>query len=308
MHNKYWIFFKKAGILLLLMVALDIGIGKLLEHYFFNMKSGETARITYGMTQAREEALIFGSSTANHHYIPSILNDSLHLSTYNLGIDGEGILFHYCLLKNILQRTSPGIILLNIDIDEFEESVNRYDKLNVLLPYYQLNKDIQPVINLRRRFEKFKAFSNLYRYNSYILPILLNNLIHRQDSSRSGYLPLNQTNSPVPLSNQGEDVSNLDSIRIKYFHLFIQEAKKSGSRVVVLISPIYRANRNIISKTISLASNICESENVPFINNVDLEPFNDHPEYFRDPFHLIHSGAQLYTKYIASLMVRDLGL
>ena len=39
-------------------------------------------RIERGVT---EDVVIFGTSRANHHYIPSILSDTLQMSVYNAG-------------------------------------------------------------------------------------------------------------------------------------------------------------------------------------------------------------------------------
>lgn len=56
--------------------------------------------------------LIFGSSRAAHHYVPSILSDSLDMSCYNCGMDGNGIIYGYGKLKTITARYYPKIVIL----------------------------------------------------------------------------------------------------------------------------------------------------------------------------------------------------
>ena len=58
--------------------------------------------------------LIFGSSRAAHHYVPSILSDSLDMSCYNCGLDGNGIIYGYGKLKTITARYYPKIVILDI--------------------------------------------------------------------------------------------------------------------------------------------------------------------------------------------------
>ena len=57
------------------------------------------------------EIVILGSSRASHHYVPSILTDSLGMSCVNLGMDGKGILYNYALFNMLVQYNSPRIII-----------------------------------------------------------------------------------------------------------------------------------------------------------------------------------------------------
>lgn len=298
MNKGYIGFFKKTVVLILLLIATDILLGKLLAHFYFKMKTGQTARITYAMTKADEELIVFGSSRANHNYVPDILEDSLKLSVYNAGVDGQSILYHYCVLKNIKLRSDPKIILLDININEFENSEIAYNKLYALLPYYNLYENIRPVVNLRSPYESVKTISSLYRYNSFILPIVINNTVSRTDDSQKGYIPLYKTlatdfSSRPPIHNNIE----LDTVKVNMFRSFLQEAKQSNSRVCVFISPIYR-DQHKLSPTITMAEQIAKQENVSFFDHSKSSLFNEHPEYFQDELHLNNKGAEIYTRLI----------
>ena len=281
------------------MVALDISLGYLLQHYYLKMNTGEASRITYSITKASEEMFIFGSSRANHNYIPDILEDSLHLSAYNSGTDGQNILFDYCVLQSIRERTKPKIIILDLNINEFEESRLGYDKLNVLLPYYKTNKNIQPVINLRSPYEKFKTMSNLYRYNSFALTILINNIIKRKDDSRKGYVPLYNTINTTLEKPMAVKRLPLDTVKVNVFRSFLKEAKKDNCRVFVFISPIFQKDIPV-SETVLTAEAICKQESVYFKSYTGFPVFNDHADYFQDRSHLNNKGAEVYTKIIST--------
>ncbi len=297
--KNYIIFFKKFVILLLVMIAIDLLLGKLLAHFYFKMKTGESSRITYAMTKANEEIIVFGSSRANHNYVPDILEDSFHLKAYNAGIDGQSILFHYCILKNIQLRTKPRIIILDLKVDEFEKSELAYNRLYALLPYYTVCKNIQPIVNLRSPYESVKSLSNLYRYNSFILPVILNNILSRTDDSKKGYVPLNKSlDSNLLLLSARKKNIILDTVKVNIFRSFIKEAKELNGNVFVFISPIYQKNSTITS-TIATAEKICSEENILFINYCETPFFNDHPEYFQDIFHLNNHGAKIFTHMIS---------
>lgn len=304
---NYFIFFKKILLLLILVIVSDLFLGKLLEHFYFKMKIGQTARITYAITRAEEALIVFGSSRANHNYVPELLEDCLHLSTYNAGIDGQSIPFHLSVLKCIKPRSSPAIIILDLNTDEFTKSTLAYDRLYALLPYYYSHKEIQPVINLRSEFEPLKAWSQLYRYNSFILPILFNNIMHRADDSKKGYVPLYKTlaNQVHPIPIKIDTV--LDPEKIELFKSFIKEATNSNCRVFVFVSPIFQET-STISSTINAAENICKQEQVSFINHSGLKDFKGHPEYFQDIFHLNKWGAEIYTRVVSEEIRQNMNM
>ncbi len=298
MNKKYTCFFKNIIFLLILLVVIDITLGKVLEDFYFKMKTGQSARITYAITKADEQIIIFGSSRANHNYVPSILEDSLHLTAYNAGIDGQSILYHYCILKNIKLRTTPKIIILDLNINEFEKGELAYNRLYALLPYYNKYKTIQPIINIRNTFESIKAISNLYRYNSFILPIILNNTMNRIEDAQKGFLPLYKIMKPTIETTYSTKLGEgLDTVKLNIFKDFIREAKEGGCKVFVFLSPIYKIQSSK-SLTMISAEQICKDEQVSFINYINSSAFNLHPQYFQDELHLNYDGAGFYTRMI----------
>src|SRR5579885_1123861 len=63
-----------------MLFLLDFVIGSALRYFYFKQDSGLLYRTTYSMDSTRAEILIFGSSTANHHYVPGLFTNNLHLS------------------------------------------------------------------------------------------------------------------------------------------------------------------------------------------------------------------------------------
>jgi len=242
---------------------------------------------------------VFGSSRAIHHYEPTVLEDSLKLTTYNAGRDGQGILYCYAVLKSILKRDTSRAIILDINLGEFIQSQNSYNRLSVLLPYYKTNRQVRPVVNLKSRYEKIKTFSSLYCYNSLALSIVLNNLIKRNETIKKGYQPLFKIlNKPLKEGNYSEDVGNIDSIKVNYFRYFIKDALSANCKIYVFVSPIYYLNDSL-DTSVQIARQICEQYNVQFSDYSQSSVFLKHPEYFQDISHLNNEGAKIYSSMVS---------
>lgn len=299
LKNPYFIFFKKLFVLFIILVVADNALGNLLNYFFLKIKSGETSRTTYAINKADERLIVFGSSRAIHHYEPTVLEDSLKLTVYNAGRDGQGILYCYGILKSILARDTPQKIILDINLGEFIQSQNSYNRLSVLLPYYKTNREVRPVVNLKSRYEKIKTFSSLYCYNSLVLSIMLNNLIQRNETITKGYQPLFKIlNKPLKEGDYSADEGNIDTVKVNYFRYFIKDALSANCNVHVFVSPIYYINDSL-DASIQIAKQICKQYNVQVSDYSQSPFFLKHPEYFQDISHMNNEGAKIYSSMVS---------
>src|ERR1700750_706899 len=127
---------KKISLFIVLMVVLDWSIGYLLKKEYYSQKSGWDFRTTYVIDSVKSDVLILGSSRALHHYDPNIIQDSLHMTAYNGGRDGCEMFYDYGVLTSALKRYHPKLVVLDMRPSEFEKDQDGYDRLNMLLPYY----------------------------------------------------------------------------------------------------------------------------------------------------------------------------
>lgn len=277
-------------------LVMDFAIGRILRYFYFKEMSGPHYPITYAMEKTEADVLVFGSSRAIDHYVPEICEASLKMSFYCAGKDNMGILYQAAVLKSVLKRYSPKIIIL--DFPGFETEENEYDRLSLLLPYYRTHEEIRSIIELRSPFEKIKLISEIYPFNSQILYTAIGNLeinkIKKADNNNyvADYTEWKLELDSIPHSN----TKALDSNSIAYFREFIKDAKESGAQVFIVHSPLFQKYYN--NREIDICNQICNSENVPFWDYSKDTLFLQNKQLFKDVLHLNHKGAILFSNLI----------
>lgn len=288
-------FFIKLGLFLLLLMLLDMGIGRIIAYYYNKISWGPSYRTSYALNKADQDVIILGSSRAQHHYIPSIMRDSLHMSCYNAGRDGQAIFYASAALKCILERKAPRLIILDVITRELVKDDSFYDRLSVLAPYYDTHPEIRPIVQLKGPFEVIKQHSLLYRYNSQLFVIAGSNRKKKKEESVDGYIPLYErlkdtTMLPFPAS---EYSAEFDSVKINSLKTIIADAAAAGSKLIVMVSPVYYHVKS--TPNMQLVQHICEAGGVQFIDNTQQL---QRPDYYCDRYHLSDNGAHEYTRLV----------
>jgi hypothetical protein len=284
-------------LVIIIVFVLDFVIGKTLRYYYFKESSGAHFRTTYSMEETDANILVFGSSRASHHYIPEIFEDSLKMSFYNTGRDGNGIYFQAAILKSILKRYIPKIIIWDYSGD-FKIGSDDYDRLSSLLPYFETHEEIRGIIELKSPFERIKLLSEIYAFNSQILTILIGNLDinKKRKSDNKGYIALNKEWQSEIDSVISKSEYEIDSNKIFAFNEFIKTAKKAGINIYVIYSPVYQKYNR--SQEIDICKNICNYENIPFWNFSKDTLFLNNKHLFQDIVHLNNNGALFFSNLV----------
>lgn len=296
--SDYTLFSTKIIIFIILLVSFDFIIGKTLDFFYFKQNSGAFYRTTYSIEKTDQDILIFGSSRANHHYRPDIFEKQLHLSCYNVGREGCFIFYNYAVLKSVLKRHSPKIIILDIVSNVFEKEQGSYDNLSSLLPYYNSHPEIHDIIELKSPFEKIKLLSSIYPFNSSVLTIAAGNTNFNMKRTYDikGYVPLSgKWNKPIKLANS-EDYE-LDSNKVKVFESFIQDCQKSQTKLYVICSPNYEIFNQNDPSYIQLKS-ITKKYKIDFFDHYN-DPLFNNGSLFNDPLHMNDDGAKIFSEIIA---------
>jgi hypothetical protein len=283
---------------LFLIVAFDGIIGYSLRTYYFKQSSGVLSRTTYAISSVKTPGLILGSSRASHHFISDVLSDSLKMPFYNAGKDGQSIFYHYAVLKGVLKRYAPKIVVLDLLNDELDFKQESYDRLSELLPYYKTYADLAPIVKLRGPFEQYKLRSQIYPFNSLLLSIAIGNTSFNKKRfvEINGYLPLIGTYKNPITQEKKAQYEEIDSNKVNIYKAVINDCKAQQVKLIFTISP-YLQNKKVTRSTI-LAKQIALANNVPFFDHSHDAVFVLKPRYFWDMVHLNSEGALIFTHQV----------
>ena len=296
--------FKNLIIFFVIFIILDYCAGFILEHLYFNSHYGAHHHTTYALEKTEADILVFGSSRANHHYVPEIYSDTLGLSFYNTGRDGYGIFYQYALMKIILKRYTPKIIIFDFygDLTYLKQE---YDRLAALVPYCKKHPEIKDIVYLKSKFEKVKILSKTYRYNSMFLRVLISflDIDKFKKPNNNGYIPL--------YTKWKDDIKTIDTTNEKPFdpnkvdvlRKMIKLADESGAKLYVCYSPIFQIKNK--RKEIQLCREICEENNVTFWDYSDNRKYITRKELFGDIHHLNHEGAKLFSRELVQKILEE---
>lgn len=276
------------------MFILDRGFGLAMKYLQDHAKGGYVGHHNYILHQTNEDILIFGSSRAIHHYNPQIVKDSLGMSCYNCGQDGNGIVLFYGWWQLIKDRYHPKMIIYDVNPD-FDlilgEDNSKY--LGWLRSEYD-NNDIKKIFARIDPTERFKMLSMMYRYNSKFLQNITDYVHPLFQISSNGYLPLTGEMDQMKVREKKESQNyQYDSLKLKYLERIIEETKVVGTDLVFVVSPSWYG---MDEKVLSSVYAICKRKGIAlkdFSNDVDFVHNN---RMFKDGLHLNAQGADEFTK------------
>ncbi|MET3979128.1 hypothetical protein ABIB62_001715 [Mucilaginibacter sp. UYP25] len=300
MKNQLYTLIKKFVLLLLILFVLDYVFGTLIERAFYKEKQGDSSTTTYALSKANENLLIFGTSRASHHYISSVIGDSLQVSAYNLGRDGIKFDYNYALITSVLKRYSPKYIILDINQNDFT-----YDTLgtqkeiftSTFLPYTRRNSYIKQLIYQINPREIYKSeVSKLYAFNSLPGSILQHALGVGQKNDH-GYEALFGSKLTATDKTIVGNSTNYkeDTTLVRKFDEMIATIEKRKIKLLVVVSPTLNKFKNnplpTVNKTLS-------KYGLKTIDFSDAFAAEDNSKLFHDRTHLNNNGSKLYTQLI----------
>jgi len=314
MLNKNVIpFFKKLLLFIVVVFVVDWVIGFGLEKLYFSLEHGQFAQNTYALDKASPDILVFGSSRAQHHYSSEILSKKLGYSIYNAGRDGQ-FLPYYCAVQDvILQRKTPKIIILDVNVWELGPNEQKYAKLAQLLPYVAEHPILKKYTAEISEFENLKLISKTYPYNSTLLISVYDHLFKdEQPIDDRGYFPLigqvseqmfNKYKSEKAIYDKKRATQNIqiDQHAVAFYNQFLQKTKDLNIKTYVIISPTVLKEPKTEEKLL-LESIAKKYNNVTFLDYAIDSNYNNHYQLFADEFHLNKKGADKFSEELAGLI------
>ncbi len=336
--NGKWRFLRNGLLFLLTLIVFDQVLGACVHYLYFKQKAGPGAETTFTFTKMNEDAIILGSSRGRRNYNPQIIADSLQISCYNAGHDGQTIFYEQAIIRMALSRYTPKLVILDLNPEEMYYRDIHYDRLNVLAPYYVDEPELRDIYLLKgirdrnrsdgllvhpsteaaQNFwmthdafqewilpinsEKIKMFSKIYQFNSSILDILAG--IYKNRKSESGFKPLKGIITEQKAQELIRENAELRNQKGK-----VVDNNKVKGLEEMLSNLTSKGTKVFVTMSPALAPfttepsyetivNVCKKYNVPF-TDYSRDTRYDHLNYFFDN-HMNKEGANLFSSHLAS--------
>lgn len=278
-------------------VAVDFGFGAACRYLIAHAKAGFTQSHEYVANHCEDDVLIFGSSRALHHYVPEVITDSLGMSCYNCGMDGNGILYLYSRFLMLTSRYNPKIIIYDVE-PVFDLSIDDYTKYLGWQKRYCEIPGVMNVITDINPIEKWKLLCSFYKYNGSFVQMLADNLHPLHTLDKTGYEPLFNVMDYEPEVKQQTRV-NWDAKKRSYFEKLVEDCNQKNIFLIFAYSPMYGMQNTAVFDEFT---EFCKEHNVALINYYACEDYVFKKELFSDSYHLNDIGAREYTKKIVKDM------
>lgn len=279
-----------------ILVVSDFIIGKTLKYYYFKINSGSLYDITFVVDSTKAETLVFGSSRANHQYVPKIFENRLNTTFFNCGNDATGLIYEAAMINAVTARYKPKRILVDVLPDEF--SFDESDRLSKLLPY-QDNPAIYPFILEKSPYERFKLLSRSYPYNSLFSSIIFRNRkIDKTIPNTKGYFELNGIMDSIkpPISKKEGDIIHK---KVEIYKNLLEYLNQLNITSYVIISPFYTQMSD--DKSEKITQDLCKKyKNIHFISLLNDTNYLENYKLFKDFKHLNNTGAIKFSNELCT--------
>lgn len=283
----------KFFILLLVVTVLDITFGFIADKVFFK----QDRKITYGFTEVDAEIVILGSSRAQKGYISSIIEDSLNVSCFNLGLDCMCIYYYYAMIKAILEHHKPKLIVIDLIEKDYQvHNEGRPEDLNKMMkPYYGKIDALTSVYDEFVPFrDRFMLYSSLYRYNNLIFDIIKCGIKSNDIFATKGYFAHHGVMLENNLHSNCFSDLNVADHKLELFSRIFDLCKNNNVKVVCIISPMYMELENKDDLFATLTTYI-KNEGIEVYNYANDSTILSTHTNFIDFLHLNNNGAIKFT-------------
>lgn len=297
---------KTVGLVTLLVAALlvfDRIAVAFLDKLYMHVRTGQTGgKINqYLLLETQPDVLIMGNSRALYQIIP----DSISPTAFNISHAGMGPGFQTGLLSILAQKNRlPKKILLHIEPSDFTTEQSNTDIQNLKF-YYHENSYVRDQINRISKYEKYKFWFSMYRYNGRLMPLIKNLVLNREEAKLGGY----EWISPTPQDSintiysyekaKAYKEAAFDQDQLLFLEAFLDICAKHNIQVVAFTSPLFNHLNQFPTATHQLVQ-FLTPKNIPLIRLTDAEQavLSD-PFLWKDAFHLNHTGAQIQSRLIS---------
>ena len=312
---------KRVAFFLALTVILDAAIGAAFDRIYPLSLTGERGGLTnYALTKDAD-ILVLGSSRAQYHIMPSVLQRRLSLRAYNAGLRGHDFLYAI-MLYDLWKRAHPvpRAVLLHIDIESMLERQNEIASAQIFAPFLDQSKLVREVLYSDGPYKRFEYLSRAYRYNGKALAIA-KNLFARQDPNSDGYIEATGELDPAAeakvFNALDQEAQPLDyarrpysQVKLRYLRELAADCVQRGSRLFLVHTPRFRqdlaAHRIWMERMRKVVAGLPGVEIIDISEATRPEIFLGKRELYSDVNHLKGPGAELLSTLLADELTRRL--
>ena len=291
-----------------LVALIDIASGYTFKEILGHAKYGDTYKSYYIANRCTDDIIILGSSHADRHYVPLVIQDSLGVSCYNCGEPRCGIIPAYARYKMVAERKKPRLVIyeatpgydyfVSDDYSKYLGKIRQYTNKKSVAEMYKVFGD---------ELESLRLLSNMYRNNSSIVSNLMDLVVPTKDFRGYGplYGEMNTESTNLKAKTQVEKDTKshfIDSLKLSYVEKLFADIKSDGVSVVCIISPQFNATSNDKLEDFQPVIRLCEIYDIPFIDNRCYSGITGEKELFQDFNHLNDKGAKKYTASIIPIL------
>lgn len=291
--------------ILLLAYPLDYFISKYLSESNYYGKGETKVWKDIYTSNVNTDIAIYGSSRAWIHINPQIIEDSLNLRSYNLGIDGHNFWLQYFRHKELIKHNEkPKYIVLSLDMFTFQKRTDLYN-YEQFLPFILQNKDINEYTSSYFGFSYYDKNLPLVRYlyekDALIASIKSFTNLENAPARNKGYMGFNLNwnyDFDIAKSKFESYKIELDSSTINLFEQFVNECKIDKIKLILVYSPEYIEGQFFVKnreEVISKFKYFSKKYNLTFIDYSNDE-ISRQKKYFYNASHLNKKGSTIFTK------------
>lgn len=277
-----------------LVLAIDVVAGKGFAYMVAHAKGGDNGRNNYICNEIKTDVLVFGSSRAIHHFNPAIIEDSLGMSCYNCGQNGNGVILNYARFQLICHRYTPKLIVYDVTSGfDLLAGDDNHKYLGWLKAYYD-KPGIADVFESVDSTEKYKMLCQMYRYNTKFIQVISDYIHPLQDDAYAGFRPLKGEMDAMKVSKPViKDHYDFDPLKIAYMKKFVELAKANNIELVFTVSPMWAG---MDAAQLSPLKEICHQNGIRLLDYSSDTNYLHNNTLFKDGAHLNSRGADQFSK------------
>ena len=284
----------------LCLIMADIIFGICSKYYIKNYQLiGRYRPLDRLIKEVDTDIICIGNSAILNSVNPEIIEDSLSMTCYNGGTTGQGVFFFETIIDCILQRHTPKMFVLGLRPEEIGGNIGEgiYD---VLKPYYGIGyKSIDDHFNKASGFDRFLLHSNLLRYNTIWVRVLLYMLVDDTTYPENGFMPMNKP-THLPQLKQIETYDEPVKAKLECIERIIQKCRARNIDVVICYPPTLNSFKQKDLPCVKAIENLCHRYKTPCLIDYNNKYFQNHPELFYDNGHVNKDGADKYSLLLAT--------